>query len=139
MTLRSLSGVLVTALVLAGASPALAATKHGITPLSPKSGASVPSGQSPTFKMRVKGSGQVWVHVCKSKRKDSDGVICTTESIGQARKKGGLFQYKARFFDFPTFWLNQPGTYYWQAHRIDCAGNFNDCRQEGPIVKFKVG
>jgi hypothetical protein len=139
MTLRSLSGVLVTALVLAGAVPALAAS--GITPLSPKSGATVPSGTSPTFKMRVKGTGkgQVWVHVCKSKKKNADGVICSDESIGQAKKKGGVFQYKPKFFDFPEFWLNSPGTYYWQAHRIQCEGNIDDCLQEGPIVKFKVG
>jgi hypothetical protein len=137
MTLRSLSGVLVTALVLAGAAPALAAS--GITPLSPKSGATVPSGTSPTFKMRVKGKGQVWVHVCKSKKKNADGVICSDESIGQAKKKGGVFQYKPKFFDFPEFWLNSPGTYYWQAHRIQCEGNIDDCLQEGPIVKFKVG
>jgi len=139
MTLRSLSGVLVTALVLAGASPALAATKHGITPLSPKSGASVPSGQSPTFKMRVKGSGQVWVHVCKSNKKNADGVICSEGSIGRVKKKGSAFQYKPKFFDFDEFWLNSPGTYYWQAHRISCENGIDDCLQEGPVVKFKVG
>ena len=78
MTLRSASGVLATALVLAGAAPAFAAS--GITPLSPKSNSTVPAGQSPTFKMRVKGKGQVWVHVCKSNKKNSDGVICSEES-----------------------------------------------------------
>jgi hypothetical protein len=123
-----------TALVLAV--PASAATKNGITPLAPKAGTSVPSGQSPTFRMRVKGPGQVWVHVCKSKARDTDGVICTDESIGRARKRNGVFRYKPKFFDFPSFWLNSPGTYYWQAHRIAC--NASDCRQEGPIVRFKV-
>jgi hypothetical protein len=134
MIRASLLAVLL-ALVLAPAS--LAAS--GITPLSPKSGATVPMGTSPTFKLRVKGSGQVWVHVCKSKKKDSEGVICSTESIGRAKKKGGVFQYKPKFYDYPTFWLNSPGTYYWQAHRIACEGGTSDCRQEGPIVKFKVG
>jgi hypothetical protein len=137
MTFRSLSGVLVTGLVLATASPALGA--GGITVISPKSGATVPAGQSPTFKMRVKGAGQVWVHVCKSKKKNADGVICSEESIGRAKKKSGVFQYKPKFFDFDEFWLNSPGTYYWQAHRIQCEGNIDDCLQEGPIVKFKVG
>ena len=133
---------LLTAAVAAAAlvaAPAHAATKNGITPVAPKAGATVAVGKRPTFKMRVKGAGQVWVHVCKSKRKDSAGVICTDESIGRARKKGGTFQYKPKFFDFPEFWLNSPGTYYWQAHRINCEGNLNDCRQEGPIVRFKVG
>src|SRR5919109_4022012 len=102
MTLRSLAGVLAAGLLLTTASPAVAA-----------SGATVAAGQSPTFKMRVKGAGQVWVHVCKSKKKNADGVICSDESIGRARKKGGTYQYKPKFFDFPTFWLNSPCTYYW--------------------------
>jgi hypothetical protein len=137
MILRSLSGVLVTGLLLVTAAPAVAAS--GITVVSPKSGASVPAGKSPTFKMRVKGSGQVWVHVCKSKKRNDDGVICSEESIGRAKKKGSTYQYKPKFFDFPEFWLNSPGTYYWQAHRIACEGNLDDCLQEGPIVRFKVG
>jgi hypothetical protein len=137
MTLRSLAGVVATGALLATAVPALAAS--GITPVSPKSGATVPAGKSPTFKMRVKGAGQVWVHVCKSKKKNGDGVICSDESIGKAKKKGSLHQYKVKFFNFPEFWLNTPGTYYWQAHRIQCEGDIDDCLQEGPIVKFKVG
>jgi hypothetical protein len=137
MTLRSLVGLLVAGALLAAASPASASS--GITVLSPKRGATVPSGTTPTFKMRVKGSGQVWVHVCKSKKKNADGVICDDESIGRAKKKGGVFAYKPKFFDFPDFWLNSPGTYYWQAHRIQCEGGISDCLQEGPIVQFKVG
>jgi hypothetical protein len=117
---------------------AFAATKNGITPVAPKAGGKIPSGKAPTFKMKVSGPGTVWVHVCKSKKKDSDGVICSDESIGRAKKKGGVFQYKPKFYDYAQFWLNTPGTYYWQAHRIDCAGDISDCRQEGPIVKFKV-
>src|SRR4051812_41960515 len=139
MALRSVCGVFAAALILAGASPALAATKHGITPLAPKADATVPSGQSPTFKLRVKGAGQVWVHVCRSNKKNADGVICPNESIGRARKKGSVFQYKPKFFDFDDFWLNSPGTYYWQAHRIQCRGGIADCLQEGPVVKFQVG
>jgi hypothetical protein len=111
----------------------------GITPVSPKKGDSVPVGKRPTFKMNVRGAGQVWVHVCKSKRKDGDGLICHDESIGRAkRKQGSRFEYRPKFFDFPAFWLNSPGTYYWQAHRISCENGTDDCRIEGPIVKFKV-
>jgi hypothetical protein len=132
--LRTLAVALL--LALAVAVPASAATKNGITPLAPKAGSSVPAGKSPVFRFRSSGSGQRWVHVCKTKKKNSDGVICFKASIGQAKKKKGVYEYKPEFFDFPEFWLNTPGTYYWQAHRIDC--NANDCRQEGPIVKFKV-
>jgi hypothetical protein len=119
------------------ASTAVAA--GGITPVSPKKGDSVPAGKRPTFKMNVQGAGQVWVHVCKSRKKDGEGLICHDESIGRAKKKqGSRFEYKAKFFDFPAFWLNNPGTYYWQAHRISCENGSDDCRIEGPIVKFKV-
>jgi hypothetical protein len=128
----------VSALSLAvGAGPAQAS--GGITPLTPKRGATVAVGTSPTFKMRVRGAGTVWVHVCKSKRKDSDGVICSKAQIGQAKKKGGIFRFKPKFFDFPAFWLNTPGTYYWQAYRIHCEGDLSDCKQESRITRFKVG
>ena len=130
--------LLALAALLAVPTVALGATKNGITPKSPKAGATIPVGKRPTMKGKVKGPGQVWVHVCKSKKKDADGVICTDESIGRAKKKNGVFQYKPKFFDFPEFWLNSPGTYYWQAHRISCNASASDCRQEGPTVKFKV-
>jgi hypothetical protein len=137
MSARLTLALLVVGLLALPAS-ASAATKNGITPLAPKAGKSVPAGKRPTFKLRAKGPGQVWVHVCKSKKKDKTGLICNKEAIGRAKKKGGVFKFKAPFFDFPAFWLNSPGTYYWQAHRISCEGNLDDCRQEGPIVKFKV-
>ncbi|MFA9269221.1 MAG: hypothetical protein ACEQSX_00465 [Baekduiaceae bacterium] len=124
--------------LLASAATADAATKNGITPLSPKNNTTVGTGATPTFKMKVRGKGQVWVHVCKSKAKDADGVICSDESIGQARKNGRNYEYTPKFFDFPDFWLNSPGTYYWQAHRIDCSTGTDDCKKEGPIRKLKV-
>jgi|SRR3954449_886530 hypothetical protein len=122
---------------LALAVPAFAA--NGITVVSPKSGAKVKSGTRPTFKVKVSGDGTVWVHVCKSKKKDSEGVICSDELIHQMKKKGSTASVKAPFFDYPDFWLNSPGTYYWQAYRISCEGSdTSDCKQEGPITKFKV-
>ena len=136
MSARLTLALLITGLLALPAS-ASAATKNGITPLAPKAGKSVPAGKSPTFKVRAKGPGTVWVHVCKSKRKNKDGVICH-KAIGQAKKKRGIYRYKPQFFDFPSFWLNTPGRYYWQAHRIACEGILSDCRQEGPIVRFRV-
>ena len=117
----------------------LGAEKNGITPLAPKADAKIAAGRSPTFRMRVDGPGTVWVHVCKSRRRRDDGTICSTASIGQARRSGDEFRYRPKFFDYESFWLNTPGRYYWQAHRIDCSGGTEDCRQEGPIVRFRVG
>jgi hypothetical protein len=132
-----LPAVLVAALL--AAAPASAVTKNGITPISPKKGATVDVGTRPVFKGKVKGEGQVYIHVCKKDKKDSEGLICSEELIHKAKKKDGRFKLKAPFFDFPGFWLNSPGTYYWQAHRIACNTDISDCRQEGPTVKFKVG
>lgn len=119
---------------------ALAATENGITPASPRAGATVPQGKSVTFKGRVRGSGPVFVHVCKSARRSrKEGLICSQAAIGKASKKDGGFSYRQKVFAFAEYWLNQPGTYYWQAHRIACEdGDRRDCRQEGPVVRFSV-
>jgi hypothetical protein len=138
--MRRIIAILALSVSLAGVAPsAHAATLNGITPLAPKAGETVPAGQSPTFEMRVQGPGEVFVHVCTSEEKDSDGVICSESQIGRAKKSGSTYSFKPEFFDFPEFWLNTSGTYYWQAHRISCDAGINDCLQEGPIVTFKVG
>ncbi len=126
------------AVLALSASPAFAL--NGVKPISPKQGDSVPAGKRATFKMNITGDHSgVFVHVCKSKRKDDDGMICSDEAIGKARKKSGSrYQFKAKFFDFPEFWLNNPGTYYWQAYRTACNASIDDCKAEGKVVKFKV-
>ncbi len=129
---------LVIALTALCSSVALAATKHGITPSTPKKGATVEVGSRPTFKGKSRGPGQVFVYVSKSKKRDKDGLIGKDAMIQRAKKKGKTFTTRAKFYDFPKFWLNTPGTYYWQAHRIACGEDGDDCQQEGPVVKFKV-
>ena len=91
------------------------------------------------FKLRITGDHHgVFVHVCKSKRKDKDWMICNDETIGRAKKKAGSrFEYKQKLFDFPEYWLNNSGTYYWQAYRTH-APTITDCKAEGQIVHFKV-
>jgi hypothetical protein len=133
LTIPALAGV-----VALLAAPALGA--GGITPVAPKRGDTVPAGKRTTFKLKVRGKGQVWVHVCSSPKQDKRGLICPGESVGRAQRKSGTrFTYRPKFFDYPEFWLNSPGTYYWQAHRIHCDDGLRDCRIEGPVVKFKVG
>lgn len=142
MRLRRRRAVVVPAVALvalAGAVPALAASKNGITPVSPKKGATVPVNTRPTFKVRVSGPGTVWIHVCKSKKVLRDGLICNKELIRQMKRKGGSASVKPTMFNFPGFWLKTPGTYYWQVHRIYCSVGNADCHLEGPTVKFKIG
>jgi hypothetical protein len=133
----ALTIALVTSLAVAGS--ATAATKHGITPLAPKAGTSVPSGKGVTFRMNVADPGSgVFVRVCKSKKRNAKGLICKKATFLTARKRKGKWEAKQQFFDFPAFWLNNPGTYYWQASAIDCINGTRDCEQEGPVVRFKV-
>lgn len=134
---RLLAAALLVAAAIA--TTAFAATKNGITPVSPKAGGKVALGKSATFTFKSVGEGTAWVHVCKSAKKNSKGVICNKQFIGQAKKRGKNFKATQKFFDYPAFWLNNAGTYYWQAHRIDCSADLDDCLIEGPVVKFKVG
>ena len=61
--------------LLAAPDVAFAATKNGITPTSPKAGQDHPRRQAPDHEGRAStGPGQIYVHVCKSKKKDKDGA-----------------------------------------------------------------
>jgi hypothetical protein len=140
LTLRPVAVLLAVGVLFAGlVGVAAAATKHGVTPLSPKNGKTLAVGTAPTFKVRAKGGGTVWIHVCKSAKKNKKGVICAKVDIGQAHKKGGVYQFKPKKYDFPGFYQVTPGTYYWQAFRIKCEGTISDCLQEGPVQRFKIG
>lgn len=124
----------------AAAAVAVAATRNGVTPVSPGEGDTVPRGKAPTFSARARGGGEVYVHVCRSKARRADGLICSREAVGRARRgSGGLYRYRPRTYDFPEHWLNRPGVYYWQAHRIRCEERrTKDCRQEGPVSSLRV-
>jgi hypothetical protein len=126
--------------ILAGtvAVPVPAATRHGVTPVAPKAGAKVKAGSRPTFRGRAGGQGSVWVYVSRSSKRNKDGLIRHDAMIQRAKRKGSAFTVKAKYFDYPRFWLNRPGTYYWQAHRVNCGEDGRDCYQEGPVVKFRV-
>jgi hypothetical protein len=127
---RALIAIAAASLLLAA--PASAAS--GIHPLAPKG--AVERGAAPTFRMKVNGRGAVFVHVCRSAKR-THGAICDRETTGQAKRgKGGIYTFKPRVFKFPGYFLNRPGTYYWQAVRIACSGG--DCRQEGPVTRFAV-
>lgn len=109
-------------------------------PVSPKNGAALPVGKTPTFKIRSSGKGTVWVHISKSSKRDRTGVIKNDASIGQAHKKGRYFVYKPKFYDYPGFWANHAKKWYWQAFRISCGEepNSSDCNVEGPVRSFRL-
>lgn len=110
------------------------------SPISPKHRALLPAGKTPLFKFRSSGAGTHWVHVSKSNRRDSDGVIRSDATIGQARRASGTtWTFRPKFYRYPAFWANQRGrTYYWQAFRIKCEeADPDDCKVEGPVRRFK--
>jgi hypothetical protein len=134
--LLAVSAVTTVALGVAVA-PASAATKHGVTPLTPKAGTVLPVGSPITFSARVVGKGGVFFRVCTNRNKDREGLICKDELMLDAKsKKGRVFSVTPMAFTFPDYFMMKPATYYWQAYRIARVGN--DLSQEGPIVPFSV-
>ena len=134
--------LLALAALLAVPTVALGATKHGITPTSPKAGATIPVGKRPTIKGKVKGQGQVYVHVCKSKKKDKDGLICHDGGHPEGQEEERQVQRTSRSSSTsPSSGSTRraPTTGRRTASRAIVGSDLSDCRQEGPIVKFKVG
>ena len=134
--------------LLVAAGVAAAATRHGITPLTPKAGKTVKRGSKPTFSGRATGEGRLWIVVSSSARRNRWGVIGLSdrgratrrlEVLQRAKRVENRFQRRALHYDYDGWWLNTSGTYYWQAHRVNCGEDGNDCYQESPVVKFKVG
>lgn len=113
------------------------------SPISPKNGASFRVGTTPTFKFRAAGSGERWVHVSRSSRRDSQGVIKPVQAaFGRAKRvRGNVYRFKPKHYDYSGSWSNQRRTYYWQAYRISCGEEDttnDDCRVEGPIRRFRL-
>ena len=134
-------GVLAVVVAIAlTAAPAPAETTHGITPLSPKAGATIPAGKRPLFRARVAvRDGAVWVYVCRSAVRNDDGAICGTTARSHAvRKANRIVEYRPSPNGPAGAWLRTPGTYFWQVIRLDCAPNLRDCFQEGPVRRLVV-
>jgi hypothetical protein len=132
--------------VLVAAFPPIASAEfRRPKPVSPARNATVPKRTPITFTVRdsfFPGPGRtVWVIVSDSKRVRKDGTLRKHLDFGQARRvrRGSrTFRYKAKFFDFPAFYMNRPGKYYWQPYRIDCRHQ-SDCRVQGRIRTFFIG
>jgi hypothetical protein len=131
------------ALVASSATAAGAEFRRPV-PASPKQRATVPKRTPITFKVRdsfIPGPGRtVWVIVSDSKHVRKDGTLKKHLDFGRAkrvRRGSKTFRYVAKFFDFPAFYMNRPGRYYWQPYRIDCRRR--DCRVEGRIRTFYIG
>jgi hypothetical protein len=126
-------------LVLAAvAVPAFAATRNGVTPTSPKQGTQLSAGEAVTFAGRVSGSGSVWIRVCKSGKRNAAGLICAGGLQTRAKRDGSRWRVTPTVYDFPGYWANTPGRWYWQAHRVFCDTSGRNCAKAGPVQTVRV-
>lgn len=147
MSLRSSALVAATLAALAGSGAVASAGVSGSEddgpppPRSvwPKANKGYDTGTRFTFKVRTTGNDALFVRVSKSKKKAKDGRLKDPVYFRKmGRRKGSLFSKKVeRYRGLRGHFINRPGTYYWQAHRIDCSEQ-DDCYVEGPVRKLRI-
>jgi hypothetical protein len=143
---RSLALALLTALIVSGLLLASARAAGAASPklLAPGNGATVARGSQPIFKARDTDPNarryRVFVTISRSKKLDRDGDLVQTRSSGtfaSMRRSGRYgFTYKPPSYSFPTWFMQAPGTYYWQAFHIDC--RVRGCHVHSRVRSFDV-
>jgi hypothetical protein len=111
--------------------------------LTPPAGASFTAGTHIVFTIRadqLSGTGYLWLHVSPSPVvRNACGTIGSEteiEAFGPTADPT-VFEAKPTFFDYPGFWMNTPGTYYWQAYRISYQGGADGCL-ESEVRAFTI-
>ncbi|MGI8750573.1 MAG: hypothetical protein ACR2J6_08515 [Thermoleophilaceae bacterium] len=145
-TRRLLSVVMASclALLLLGASSASAA---GPRIVAPKRGAVLALGSQPTFKVRDGSRNarkyKIFMRISTSKARSKYGDLKQARVGGQTigtftsmKRRRTTHSYKAEKYSFPTWYMNRPGKYYWQAFRIDC--RVRGCHIHSKVSSFIV-
>jgi len=131
--------LIATALVLGLAAPATAGSPAQIAP---KSGSTLTAGSQPTFKIRDASASArrygVFITVSTSKALTRRGDLKKTNigTFAKMKRRGSVYSYKTPLYSFPTWFMVRPGTYYWQAFRIDCS--VKGCHVHTKVRSFKV-
>ncbi len=125
-------GMLAAALVIAaGAASAASLTTDPPTLLTPPSGKVFKARTPIAFTIRTHpGDDSLWLSVSRSPTVvNACGTIAHEVSIWdfQATTDPSVYEARPTYYSFGTFWMNTPGTYYWQAHRIEYAGGADGC------------
>lgn len=111
----------------------------GPQPTSPAPDAVLRPGRIAFGATGIAGDDALWLHVSRSPATDAEGVLGSDVESGRLvpTAQAGVFTAAPTYSSSPTFWMNRPGTYYWQAHRISSFGD-PDGRVEGPVRRFVI-
>ena len=152
---RSPRHVVVAAVVLAVAAPAALAASGSKPPqlvppklLSPATGAHFRAGTHIDFKVRTfPHDTYLWLHISHSAKRTFKpagvgrpcGVIQHDVHIYSLdpTKSPSVYRTHTTLYTFPGFWMATPGTYYWQAWRIENHFNADGCI-ESPVRKLVI-
>ncbi len=113
----------------------------GPQPLEPADGATLSTGPI-TFRvsaLAADAAKYLWLHVSRSPQVAEGGVIgldAEIESLTQTADPT-IWSAAPSYDSNATFWMNTPGTYYWQPYRISYFGD-PDGSVEGPIRSFTL-
>lgn len=145
---RGLALFLVALVAALAAVPATAGAAGVVKPqlLSPKRGAVLAVGTQPTFKVKDLGrpyGGSVYISIATSRHVDRRGRLVDTGDGGtfskMVRKKNNRWTYTPPNYTFDTWFMNKPGTYYWQASHTDPQCRVIGCTVLSRVRTFKVG
>jgi hypothetical protein len=108
--------------------------------ISPVEGQQITAGTPVVFRIQTtpEETHNLWLHVSTSPVAGAGGVIASDTDIERfsvVPGQPGVFEAAPRYAGFPSFWMNTPGTYYWQAFRIHCydATGPPDCTIESTV------
>jgi hypothetical protein len=145
--LRVLLGAVLAAALLAAVVPAANAAT-GPRPLSPSAGKVFSKGAFTTFKVKDTSAAarKYGIFMVIANRKRTKGGQLQKSKNGKPgdfaqmkRRKHGVYTYTPAKYTFPGWYMVTSGTYYWQAHHIDCGATASgNCYVVGGIRKFRV-
>lgn len=109
--------------------------------LQPASGQSFAAGTQVSFTVRTfLDDRYLWLYVSRSPAVvNACGTIAHEVSIWDfvATAYPAVYEAKPTYYSFDSFWMNTPGTYYWQAYRIKSGSGADGCI-ESPVRSFTI-
>lgn len=110
--------------------------------VAPKTGKLLALGSEPVFKVRDSSAAakkyKIYITIGTSKKRTKNGDLKRTKigTFTSTTRNGNVFKYVAEDYSFPSWYMNTPGTYYWQAFHIDCA--VEGCHVHSKVRRFRV-